>query len=226
MFGFLRRSPPRTIFIGDVHGCVKELKAIVRRLHISSEDRLIMLGDLINRGPDPAGVVEFVARKGFECLMGNHEDEYLRSFRSEEKYVRLHEELGADLHGWVEERPLWISAANFLCIHAGLKPEAPLRAEDKRYLLNIRTWDGTGSDIKNPANPAWYEFYREERPVFYGHWAQRGLNLRRNTKGLDTGCVYGRSLTAFIFEENRIVQEPAERIYYVPPSLRRKEAKV
>lgn len=221
MFGILKRTGPRTIFIGDVHGCLDELRRIVRRFRLSSEDRVIMLGDLINRGPDPAGCVAFVSDRGFECLIGNHEDEYLSEHASIEKYAVLRDELGDSLHAWIEERPLWIEDSAFLCVHAGLRPGAPLSVKDRRYLLNIRTWDGIGKDIKSVTNPAWYEFYKEERPVFYGHWAQRGLNLRRTTFGLDTGCCYGRSLSAYILEEKTLIQEPARRTYYTPPALRK-----
>lgn len=222
MFAFLRKRRPRTIFIGDVHGCIDELQALVKRLRLSGEDRVIMLGDLINRGPDPAGVVAWVAENGFEALMGNHEDEYLREYPRNEHYAALRDELGDDLHRWIENRPLWIEGPSFLCVHAGLKPGSPPKEEDRRYLLNIRTWDGTGRDIRTPTNPAWYEFYKEDRPVFYGHWAQRGLTIRRNTVGLDSGCVYGRALSAWILEEEKLVQQKAKHMYYVPPSLRKK----
>lgn len=222
MFSFLRNKKPRTIFIGDVHGCIDELQAICKRLRLSQEDRVIMLGDLINRGPDPAAVVAFVAEKNFECLLGNHEDEYLKEYKHEEKYAALYQELGHDLHRWIEERPLWIDHPSFLCVHAGLKPGALPASHDRRYLLNIRTWDGVGHDIKTPSNPAWYEYYTEPRPVFYGHWAQQGLTIRRNTVGLDSGCVYGRALSAWILEEERLVQQKARRVYYVPPALRKK----
>ncbi|HNL01940.1 MAG TPA: metallophosphoesterase, partial [Leptospiraceae bacterium] len=62
----------RTIFIGDVHGCVDELKEMIGILGPTREDRIILLGDLINRGPDSPGVVRFVFENGFESLMGNH----------------------------------------------------------------------------------------------------------------------------------------------------------
>lgn len=222
MFSFLRNKKPRTIFIGDVHGCIDELQAMCKRLRLSQEDRIVMLGDLINRGPDPGAVVAFVAEKKFDCLMGNHEDEYLKEYKHEEKYAALREELGLDLHRWIEERPLWIDHPSFLCVHAGLKPGALPASNDRRYLLNIRTWDGEGRDIKTPSNPAWYEYYTQPRPVFYGHWAQQGLTIRRNTVGLDSGCVYGRALSAWILEEERLVQQKSKRVYYVPPALRKK----
>lgn len=39
----------RTIFIGDIHGCLEELEELISRLSITSQDRVIILGDLINK---------------------------------------------------------------------------------------------------------------------------------------------------------------------------------
>ncbi len=214
------RKKPRTIFIGDVHGCCREARTMIHQLKIRPEDRVIFLGDLINRGPDPVGSVRFVMENNFECLMGNHEDEYLHDFTREEKYALLFQALGREAHAWIQRRPLFIESEKFLAVHAGLQPGKHPSETRRGIVLNIRTWDGTGRDLKNPANPPWYEYYQETRPVFYGHWARRGLTLRANTFGLDSGCVYGRSLSAYILEESKLVQVQAERRYYIPPDLR------
>ncbi|MEQ8350964.1 MAG: metallophosphoesterase family protein [Leptospiraceae bacterium] len=213
----------RTIFIGDVHGCAQELKLLVQKLELQPEDRVVMLGDLINRGPDPAGVVDFVFEQGFECLKGNHEDEYLRHYHGLEPYASLRRKIGDEKHSWIESLPLWIESDDFMAVHAGLEPYKHPSQTSPRVLLTIRTWDGSGIDLKNPDNPAWYEFYHESKPVFYGHWARRGLNIRDNTVGLDSGCVYGRALSAYILETRELVQLPALKTHYIPPSLRHKQ---
>jgi len=213
----------RTIFIGDVHGCAQELHLLIEKLEVGPDDRIILLGDLINRGPDPAGVVDFVFERGFECLMGNHEDEYLRHYHGMEPYKSLRKKIGDEKHRWLENRPLWIESDDFLAVHAGLEPGKHPSETSRRVLLTIRTWDGKGIDLKNPDNPAWYEFYHDSRPVFYGHWARRGLNVRENTIGLDSGCVYGRALSAYILESRTLVQLPAMKTHYIPPSLRHKQ---
>ncbi|MBX7057969.1 MAG: metallophosphoesterase [Leptospirales bacterium] len=210
----------RTIFVGDVHGCLAELQRLIRKLRLGAEDRVIMLGDLINRGPDSAGCVEFVARRGFECLMGNHDLEYLQRYLSSERYGRLRDQLGPQLHQWLEQRPFFLESAEFLAVHAGLWPRRRPERTPPRVLVNIRTWDGRGRDLSNPANPPWYEFYSGEKPVFYGHWARKGLNIRERSLGLDSGCVYGRALSACVLESREIIQMPATRVYYTPPSLR------
>ena len=213
--------PSRTIFVGDVHGCVDELRSLIACLHLSPNDRVIMLGDLINRGPDPASVVEFVAGHDFECLLGNHELDYLQEVEHSERYQRLRERLGEELHRWILALPSYIEDDRFIAVHAGLEPGKHPADSTRRVLANIRTWDGSGQELSNPAYPPWYSFYTGRRPVFYGHWARRGLNIRQRTFGLDSGCVYGRCLSAYILESGELVQVPAARQYYVPPSLRK-----
>lgn len=68
----------RLIFIGDVHGCLDELKALLKKVEFNAKsDHLITTGDLIAKGPDSAGVVDLVRRMGASCVRGNHEDRIL-----------------------------------------------------------------------------------------------------------------------------------------------------
>ncbi len=49
---------PRTIAIGDIHGCSAALNALLEAIRLSPEDTIVTLGDYINRGPDSRGVIE------------------------------------------------------------------------------------------------------------------------------------------------------------------------
>lgn len=81
--------------------------------------------------------------------------------------------------------------------------------------------DGTRPEADWPPPPApfrpWFEYYPsrpdERRTVVFGHWARMGLVLRDQLRGLDTGCVWGLRLTAWIAEEDRLVQVEAARAY-------------
>lgn len=210
----------RTIFIGDVHGCLKELTKMIDKIKPKKKDRVILLGDLINRGPDPVGVVKYVYENDFECLMGNHEYEYLHLYKKNAYYKQLYKELGKKLHNWIKKRPLWIEEKNFLAVHAGIAPDKPLKKTKPTTLLFIRTWDQDKKGLSTSGIP-WYRFYKGEKPIIYGHWARKGLNIRHNTIGLDSGCVYGKFLSAYILEENKILQVQSEKVYYIPPSLRK-----
>jgi serine/threonine protein phosphatase 1 len=72
----------KTIIIGDVHGCLLELNQLLLELAPAEYDHLIFIGDLIDRGPDSAGVVERVvelsARHHVSLILGNHEEKFLR----------------------------------------------------------------------------------------------------------------------------------------------------
>ncbi len=204
----------RTIFIGDVHGCYYELQQMLKQLKYSQKDRVIFLGDIINRGPAPLSVVRHIAQRGHECVLGNHENHYLLYSTSYAPYIHFRKQLGPDLHNWLENLPPYIESENFIAVHAGLQPNKKLAESDLNIILNIRTWDGEGINLSNYSNPPWYEFYHKKRPVFYGHWAKKGLNLRGNTFGLDSACVYGGALSAYVLETHQLIQVKAKKCYY------------
>lgn len=74
----------RLVVIGDVHGCLEELEALLARVRLAASDRVVFLGDLVDRGPESAAVVRLArtvcaANPGSTCLLGNHEMKLLRS---------------------------------------------------------------------------------------------------------------------------------------------------
>ncbi|MFQ5698742.1 MAG: metallophosphoesterase [Myxococcota bacterium] len=66
----------------------------------------------------------------------------------------------------------------------------------------------------------WDRYYRGEARIVHGHWAARGCYRQGRTLGLDSGCVWGRCLSAWCHEEDRIVQVPAEGRQVPPPTRR------
>ena len=69
---------------------------------------------------------------------------------------------------------------------------------------------GSPEQLRPPYRP-WDEFYRGDATIVHGHWAWRGLYRTHNVIGLDTGCVYGKVLTAWCQEEDRVVQVPSRQ---------------
>jgi serine/threonine protein phosphatase 1 len=73
----------RCYVIGDIHGCLDELRYLVEALPLESGDRLVFLGDYVDRGPNSKGVLNYILElhklDGLEliCLKGNHEDMFL-----------------------------------------------------------------------------------------------------------------------------------------------------
>lgn len=96
----------RVYAIGDVHGCLDLLAALVERIVADNaargpldEVRLVLLGDLIDRGPDSAKVLDYVIGlterwPDLECLMGNHEEIFLAALRGESRALGVFRNMG------------------------------------------------------------------------------------------------------------------------------------
>jgi bis(5'-nucleosyl)-tetraphosphatase (symmetrical) len=119
---------------------------------------------------------------------------------------------------WLAALPAVRVFDDLVMVHAGLHPawdEARLRRltpADVDYAVNVRYCDPQGerplADWPPPGPPfrPWDDFYQGRKRVVFGHWARRGLVVRPQCVGLDTGCAYGGALSAWIAEEDRIVQ--------------------
>ena len=214
----------RIIFIGDVHGCYEELKLLLKKTKYKEDkDRLIFLGDLINKGPYSNKVVEFVRKGNHECIMGNHELGFLRSLEDpsyfKKGFKKFYDELGPmreDVITWMKALPLYIEEDDFICIHGGLQPGVPLEKQNPRVATRIRTWGGDEDELNDPDNPPWHELYKGAKTVIYGHWAMQGYHKTKNTICLDSGCVWGGSLTGLIWPERKAVHIPALEQYKEP----------
>ncbi len=212
----------RSIFIGDVHGCLPELEALLTKCQYNQKnDQLYFVGDLINKGPYSREVLEFAWNHRSQVVIGNHELALIRLVETGGNWggstldkVKL--ALGKDLKFWIQwmkTLPSFIEKDDFILVHGGLIPNKKPKEKDREVLATIRTWDGTGKDLNNETDPAWYELYRKKKLVIFGHWAKNGLIQRANAIGLDTGCCYGRKLSAYILEEQKIVQVDALMAY-------------
>jgi serine/threonine protein phosphatase 1 len=108
---------------------------------------------------------------------------------------------------WLSTLPLFIEGQGWLVVHGGLNPAGETTAEQA---VRLRRWP----DDKEASNPYWWELYRGDRLIIYGHDAVRGLQDHRpRTLGLDTGCVYGGELTGFIIETGELITVPALEAY-------------
>lgn len=67
-----------TWIVGDVHGCADELSQLVDLLRLGPDDEFVSVGDLVHRGPDPAGVCAILAERGARFVLGNHEHVVLK----------------------------------------------------------------------------------------------------------------------------------------------------
>jgi diadenosine tetraphosphatase ApaH/serine/threonine PP2A family protein phosphatase len=132
----------------------------------------------------------------------------------EPEHLETISELGEDFGdymNWISRWPLYIDLGDYLVVHAGIRPGRPLEEQSIEDLTQLRTLDGP-----NPASRSgtpWFERYTGGKIVIFGHWVFEIPLLRVNAIGIDTGCVYGGSLTAVILPEARLVSIAAQRAY-------------
>ena len=219
----------RTIVVGDVHACARELGDLCNSLSITTEDRVFFVGDLIMRGPDPAGVMKLVHSLGARSVRGNHEERLLRwreSRHDHEALARTAKALSEEDWRFLEDEPLWIDLPEheLRIVHAGLDPSRPMEKQRRRVLLTCRTLDKRGrpSDRRDEGEP-WGRRYQGPPHVVFGHNAQREPQIHPWATGIDTGCVYGGALTALVLERDEkvpadrpLVRVPAHATYFVP----------
>ena len=207
----------RVFFVGDVHGCFNELKILLNKADFDPLcHRLILLGDLINKGPHSFKVLSYARKTGAVTLIGNHELKFLQAVEKQKDLPPVLEKLKKDMGQrldewicWIKNWPVYIEENDFLAVHGGVVPgQHPCKSKTE-YLVNIRYWDGTGEDMTNPRFPPWHELYTNSKLIVYAHWAGQGLKVKPNSIGLDTGCVYGGSLTGLWLPERKIVQTPS-----------------
>lgn len=218
----MKKQSRKVFVVGDVHGCFREFIALLNKLDYSEQThRLILVGDAINRGPESLKMLKWVQKHQVEMVRGNHEQAFIHEVRERLPlnpiFAKLKKEMKKDLKfwlEWLEALPFYIEEKDFLVVHAGLVPGEHPQYSDPRLLMNIRTWDGEGKDMKSEIHPAWHSLYKGKKTVIYGHWANQGLNLRSNSIGLDTGCVYGHKLSGVLLPERKIFQVPALKNYY------------
>tara|TARA_R110002096_G_scaffold71981_2_gene171651 strand:- start:306 stop:929 length:624 start_codon:yes stop_codon:yes gene_type:complete len=200
----------RRIFVGDIQGCRAQLEQLLAAVaFVAGSDRLIPVGDLVNKGPDSDGVLDLAIELQAEPVLGNHDLHWLAKGRAKKRH-----------DPWLRAQPIVRVFDDLIAVHAGLHPlwdEAKLQNlndEETNFAVNVRYCDAEGNQpnkdwpVPGPPFRPWDDFYQGKKRVVFGHWARRRLVNRPNCVGLDTGCVYGGALTAWIPEEDRFVHVP------------------
>lgn len=207
----------RTIVIGDVHGCYNELKELIMTLETEGEykkgiDKLVFLGDYIDRGSDSRLVIEFIKNLQKEndnviALMGNHEDmllDYLdyegdnwlwNGYASTMDSYMGHDRQFREHVKWIRTLPLYHEDEHCIYVHAGIDPYKPMEEQDRFTLLWVR-------------EKFIYNAKKYHKKVIFGHTPTANLSEEwkpvktyANNLDIDTGCVYGGALTALIIDD-------------------------
>jgi Calcineurin-like phosphoesterase len=212
----------RTIVVGDIQGCYDELIELLLKVRLGAGDRVIAVGDLIVKGEQSRAVLDLFMRDArFSSVIGNHDRALLRYWRGEPVTLKPSQErTRAELHdgreryaAYLATLPGWIDLGTHIVVHAGLRPGVPLAEQTLDDLTELRT---LGPDRTSRTGLPWYAMYGGPQTVLFGHWPAAKLRRASYAIGLDTGCVYGYQLTAYIVETGEFVQVQARRAYAQP----------
>jgi hypothetical protein len=221
----------RTVIVGDVHGCTGELEDLLESVRfVDGTDRLLLVGDLLVRGPDIHETLALVRRMGGRAVRGNHEEKLL-GWRHRDKALGPDHEhvaraLTEDEWRMLEDMPLRIDLPqhDVRIVHAGVVPGVDIENTPPGALLKMRTIDARGrwSDDAD-AGPLWGTRYVGPPHIVFGHHARPEPQLHAWATGLDTGCVYGGKLTALVLEEDQVMPrgEAVRALLKSVPALRK-----
>ena len=209
----------RTIVVGDIHGCYDELMALLEKAELGEDDRVVSVGDLITKGPKSREVLEkFMTDARFTTVIGNHDLALRRKWNGEDIELKpaqkeAHKELRDQKDAYASffnRLPFTIDLDTHLVVHAGLRPNVELYSQTTGDMTRLRT---LGPDRESDEGTPWYHVYYGEKTVLFGHWPSPEPRRGKKAIGLDTGCVYGYQLTAYIIEADEFVNVTAKTAY-------------
>lgn len=214
----------RLFAIGDIHGCFDSLKELIEgKIQLTLNDRLVLLGDYVDRGPKSKEVVDYIVElqaKGFDvvALSGNHEQMLLDAWQ-EEEFVNLWmmnggaetlksfgvmtaAKLESSYIDFFKSLKLYVEIENYIFVHAGFNDESEHPFEDTYHMI----WKCRQKYV----NPC-----LRDKTIVHGHCTipaatcDERISNNDPVINLDTGCVYadykgyGR-LTALELHSRRI----------------------
>jgi protein phosphatase len=219
--------------IGDVHGCYDELQALLALLQRTPPrnggiQKLVFIGDLVNRGPRPLDVLEqamnLVEGGHALCILGNHDAEFLAWIDGRSVDVTR---LAPTIGQWSTRDLAWRNrAARFLrelpghlmldggrlCVaHAGL--HAPDQGSKSRRAHEAAVHGRGLMRDRNASILNWSDDYVGSATVIHGHLPIVHGQRRGRVWNIDTGCCFGGHLSALRYPEETLFSVPSRAIY-------------
>lgn len=184
----------RRIVVGDIHGCLDEFDQLLTNLqYCQGVDDLILVGDLIDRGPKSLETVRQARALQARITKGNHEDNMVRFLESEARAavdpsyknkkrrpspdkLAIWTSFSTEEVAWLAAAPDVIEVAGWLVVHAGFENK-PMEKQKSSTMQRVRYLKPDGSmasyaegSLDQPANTVyWTRQYRGTRNVVYGH---------------------------------------------------------
>jgi protein phosphatase len=211
--------------IGDVHGCHDKLMELVHHPSITDDCRVVWVGDLCDKGPDSAKVLDYVmwaTRNSDYAVLGNHDDKLRRYLNGAN--VKMTAELQRtvddihthapgstfvdELRGWLNSLPyyLMLDEGRLYVSHAGCDEKNQGLDTAKARSLNLygKTNGQTGPD-GYPVRLNWAKDYRGARTVVHGHVVVDEPLIQNGVYNVDTGCYKTGKLTALLYPSMELV---------------------
>jgi len=233
----------RTIIIGDLHGCHIEALELLDKCQATTSDRVIFLGDLIDRGADNDKCVDLSMKIEKEqgskaCILGNHENKHI-SYRDREErgqpitiisneHVKTRAQLYKEHHDYFKTLPTFIRIPehNVVCVHAGVWPNVKIEDQESRHLLHIQSIFNDPSDLSKKTKwPSkvlehetqwkfWTNFWTGPETIVFGHSVLDTPLISEYAIGIDGGAVFGRELWAYVLPNKEIVRVKSKTKVY------------
>lgn len=232
MFTARKERDMKTIIIGDIHGCSSALRLLLAKLAPDvKEDRLILLGDLFDRGPDSWGVFQMVQELAdkygdrFVLIRGNHED-YLLTEKmnfsqrlmwdrvgrgTTVKSFKSHRDKMENSIPWVREHVQYSYRGDgFQCVHAGLRVD-PIEANDyttmihDHYVAKENRYEGPLTIVGHIAleRPVWFPGGGES--IGFLEYEKQYELQPKGVLCIDTGCGKGGKLTGMVIRDGKYI---------------------
>ncbi len=205
------------------------------RVHHPEGRRAVFLGDLVDRGPRSPDVLRVVMAmvrdKTALCVPGNHDVKLLkklqgRSVKLTHGLERTMEQLESETEAFKKQIADFIEGlvshyllddGNLAVAHAGIKQSYQGRGSSvvRDFCMYGETTGETDS-YGLPVRYNWASEYRGKAMVVYGHTPTTVPEWENRTLCIDTGCVFGGSLSALRYPEREVVDVKARKVYYEP----------
>ena len=202
-----------TYIIGDIHGEITQLKELLNKINYNNKNKIICLGDYIDRGEDSLKTYNFLREmkhenKNVVLLRGNHEQMMIDAllnkkidhnlYKKEEANIiwqqngggktildfKRNKEKLIEAAKWFNKMPYVFEGENHICVHAGIKPNKRLYQQDKSDFLWIREEFIKANKLKT------------NKIVIAGHTPYDKPQVLGNKVLIDTGAGKGGKITA------------------------------
>lgn len=212
--------------ISDIHGCAKTFKALLEKINFTQQDKLFLLGDYIDRGPDSRGVIDHIWKlqsEGYQvhCLRGNHEQMLLDEIAKINEWykgepatlvsfeVNQNEDIPEKYIDWMKRLDYYFELDDYILVHAGLNFLRTDPLADLKEMMWVRRW-------YDQIDRNWLG----KRIIVHGHTPTKKSAVEKSLKildhlpviDIDAGCYYETegfgNLTAFNLDSRELIFQP------------------